>query len=129
MSEQNPFDALTDGPAGGGGTSKPLDSNEKMLATFSHLGSVIGGFVLPLVLYLTQKDKSKFVEEHAKEALNFQISLIIAYVVGGILAIIIIGFFVIIAAALCGLIFGIMGALKANEGQPYKYPFNIRFIK
>lgn len=129
MSTENPFDAITDGPSGGGGTATPPDSNEKMLATFSHLGSVIGGFVLPLVIWLTQKDKSKFVEENAKEALNFQITLMLTFIVGAILMIIFIGILVIIAAAICGLIFGIMGAVKANEGVVYKYPMNIRFIK
>jgi hypothetical protein len=129
MSTENPFDAITDGPSGGGGTATPPDSNEKMLATFSHLGSVIGGFVLPLVIWLTQKEKSKFVEENAKEALNFQITLMLAFIVGAILMIIFIGILVIIAAAICGLIFGIMGAVKANEGVVYKYPMNIRFIK
>ena len=124
----NPFDAITDGPSGGG-SNAPLNSDEKLMATLSHLGSVIGGFILPLVIWLTQKDKSEYVAHHAKEALNFQITLIIGFIAGAILMIIFIGILVLAVVGIGGLILSIIAAIKANEGVRYEYPFNIRFIK
>lgn len=135
MSTENPFDAITDGPSGGGGTATPPDSNEKMMATFSHLGVVVGliipfGSILtPLIIWLTQKEKSQFVTEHAKEALNFQITVFIGIIISLILMLIFIGFILIFAVLIINLILSIMAAVKANEGVDYKYPMNIRFIK
>jgi len=75
------------------------------------------------------RERSRFVDQHAKEALNFAITMIIGYVVGAVLAIVIIGFFILAAVGICTLIFGILAAVAANKGDPYRYPIFIRFIK
>lgn len=125
----DPFN--TSNPAGGNtppGTP-PLDNDSKNMAMFAHLGFIIGGFLVPLIIWLTQKEKHPFVDYHGKEALNWQLTMLIFMIGGGILTLIFIGILVIIAAAICNLIFGIMAMIAASKGEYYKYPLNIRMIK
>ena len=96
------------------------------------LSGLIGngvGFVLgPLVVWLMKKDEYPFVEEQGKEAINFQITMIIAALVSGILTFIVIGIFLLIAVGVVMIAFPIVAAVKASKGEHYKYPFTIRFI-
>ena len=103
-------------------------SDENNMAMLAHILGIITCFVGPLVLYLTVKDKS-FVVEQSKEALNFQITIAILYVVGAILTIIFIGGLISAAAGILSLIFGIVAAMAASKGEHYKYPIAIRLIK
>lgn len=105
------------------------DADQRMWAMLAHLGGVLFAVVGPLVVWLVYKERSRFVEEQAKEALNFQITILIAYIIGGVLLVIIVGGLVIAAAALASLILGIMGALAANKGEAYRYPFALRLVK
>ena len=117
-------------PVGYAGAQPPLsDSDQRMWAMLSHVGGILFSFIAPLVIWLVFKDRGRFVDEQAKEALNFQITLIIAYVVGGILSIIIIGIFIVLLAWLAAIILGIMAAIAANKGEAYRYPFALRLIK
>ncbi len=109
-------------------SDKPT-SDEKNIALLSHLGTLIGGFIVPLVIYLVKKDESAYVAEHAKESLNFQISLLIYFIVSGFLAIIIIGFFLMMALGLFSLIVLILASIATSEGKLYRYPLCIRFIQ
>ena len=104
-------------------------SDAKLCATLSHLGCFIGGFITPLVIYLIQKDKSPFVEAHAKEALNFQITALIGIVASIILMFIFIGIITLILVAIANLVFSILALIEANKGNHYKYPVSIRIIK
>ncbi len=87
------------------------------------------GFLTPLLVWLFFRDRSRFVDEQAKEALNFQITLLIAYVIGWLLAIIVIGFAVLAVAWVLSIVLGILAAVAVNRHEPYRYPVNIRFIK
>jgi uncharacterized Tic20 family protein len=104
---------------------------DKTLAMLTHLSGIILGFIVPLIIWLVNKDKADkgWLNDHAKEALNFQITLLIVYVVGIILSVILIGALInLIAWAVC-VILSIMAALKANEGSAYRYPFALRLVK
>ncbi len=96
------------------------------------LSGLIGngvGFVLgPLVVWLIKRDEYSFVEEQGKEAINFQITMIIAAVVSGILTVVVIGYFLLVAVGIVMIAFPIIAAVKASKGEPYRYPFTIRFI-
>ena len=96
------------------------------------LSGLIGngvGFVLgPLVVWLIKKDEYPFVEEQGKEAINFQITMIIAAIVSGILTFVVIGFFLLVAVGIVMIAFPIVAAVKASNGEAYRYPFTIRFI-
>jgi len=104
-------------------------SDERLWATLVHISQIFFSFVGPLVIWLVFRERSRFVDEHGKEALNFAITMAIAYVVGAILTLIIIGAFIMLAAGILTLVFGIMAAIAANKGQPYHYPIAIRFVK
>ncbi len=112
------------------------EQDERMYATLAHLGGfaglvlpALGSVLAPLVIWLTQKDKSDFVDYHGKEAVNFQLTVMIAYIISGILCLLIIGFVLLGIVFLLNVIFMILGAVEANKGEFYKYPFSISFIK
>lgn len=87
------------------------------------------GFLTPLVVWLVFRDRSRFVDQQAKESLNFQITLLIAYVVGWLLVWVLVGFVILFAAWVCSIVFGVLAAVAVNRYEPYRYPINIRFIK
>lgn len=110
--------------------------NERSYAVAAHLaaaagliGVPLGNIVGPLVIFMVYGKISAFVEENAKESLNFQISLTIYMIVSMILSVVIIG----IITGIVVLIFGIVQVIKAGaaarEGYFHRYPCNIRFIK
>ncbi|RLQ82373.1 DUF4870 domain-containing protein [Salinibacterium amurskyense] len=104
-------------------------SDEKLWATLIHIGGIFFSFIPALVGYLVLKDRGPFVQAHTRTALNFQITMTIAMFVGGLLTIAGIGFLIILAAGIVILIFSIIAAVAANNGQAYKYPLTIEFIK
>ena len=104
---------------------------DKTLAMLTHLSGIIFGFLVPLIVWLINKDRSDkaFLNDQAKEALNFQITILIGYVAGMVLTIILIGPLISFAAWIVSLIFSIIAGIKANEGVSYRYPFALRLIK
>jgi uncharacterized Tic20 family protein len=109
---------------------QPLSpQDEKLWSTLTHVGGILFSFVVPLITYLVFKDRGPFVREHTKQALNFTLTMLIAYVAGTILTVIVIGGLVVFAAWVLSIIFGIMAAIAANKGEMYKYPLAIPFIK
>jgi uncharacterized Tic20 family protein len=111
-------------------TSAPSD-DQKTLALITHLSGIVLGFIVPLIIWLVNKDQpdKAFVTDQSKEALNFQITLLMVYVVGIILSIILIGALINLAAWLACIVLSIIGGLAAQKGQTYRYPFAIRLIK
>jgi len=103
--------------------------DEKLWSTLIHLGAIVLGFWPALLGYLLLKDRGPFIREHTRTALNFQITMMIAYVVGIVTSIIVIGGFILIAVGVVILVFSIIAAIAANNGQLYKYPLTIEFIK
>jgi len=107
----------------------PLPSDSKGWAVAAHLLPWIGlGFLGPLIIWLIKRDEDVFVELHAREALNFQISLIIYLVISVILMLVIIGLFLFPAVVIFGLIVNVIAAIKAANGDWYRYPLIIRFV-
>jgi len=105
------------------------ESDERLWAAMSHAGTILFGFVPALIIWLVQKEKSSFVETESKEALNFGILVTVLYIIGWVTSIIFIGFLIIPATWIITLIFCIQGAIKANKGENYRYPLNVRLIK
>jgi len=110
-------------------TAAPLSPEQDIQwGSFAHLGGVIG--VLPsLIIWLVFKDRGSFTNTEAKEALNFQITLIFAYIVSSILVIVFIGAILIWAVWIVGVVFSIIAFLRAKDGNHYRYPFAVRLIK
>ncbi len=137
-----------DGDAWGPLAPPPVPDEEsgKTLAILTHLGVVFGGFIVPLVIYLTEGKKNAFVRDHSREALNFQITFAIVWTTAMFL------FFVGMIASATGsrsgpplafffvfplyfvlwalaLACGITGAVRAGQGRHYRYPISIRFVR
>ncbi len=104
-------------------------ADEKTLAILCHVLTVIFPILAPLIIYILKAKDSEFVSHHAKESLNFQITLIICYIISGILILLLIGILMLIVLSLINLILVIVAAVRASEGKLYRYPFCIRFIK
>ena len=105
------------------------DKDSKTMSLLAHLLGILIGFIGPLVIWLLKKDTSPFVDDQGKESLNFQLTLLIGYIIAGATSCIFIGMLIFPVVWIVGLILGIMGAMKANEGVAYRYPFAIRLIK
>jgi uncharacterized Tic20 family protein len=111
------------------------ESDARMWAMFTHLSALpgsfvlIGSIVLPLVIWQIQKEKSAFVDFHGKEAVNFNITIAIAVCLSFLLMLILIGVFLIWVVGVVWLVFTVIAAVKANNGEYYRYPLTIRFIK
>jgi uncharacterized Tic20 family protein len=112
-----------------------ISKDDKTMGMFCHLaafaGIIIpfGSIIGPLVIWLTKKDQSEYIDYHGKEALNFQITMAIAFLISFILMFVVIGFFLLIGLAIFELVVIIIASIKANDGERYQYPFNFRFIK
>jgi uncharacterized protein len=116
--------------------NRQSDKQDRTWAMFCHLTSLsvcigipFGNIIGPLVVWLIKKDEFAIVDEHGRESLNFQISLSIYSIISFFLCFAFIGFLLLPAILIAGLVFVIIASLKANKGEPYRYPLTIRFIK
>jgi len=120
--------------------SKEINKDARMWAMFCHLAAlagivvpVIGCIVGPLVVWQIKKDEFPFVDEQGKNAVNFQISMLLYLLISAILWIPLsffcIGVFIPVAISIVDLVFLLIAAVKANAGEHYRYPLTIRFIK
>jgi len=109
---------------------------ERMWAMICHLAALVafigipfGNVLGPLVIWLIKKNEMPLVDVNGKEALNFQISMTIYFVVAGLLAFIVIGIPLMFMIGIANLVLVIMAAVKVNNGEEYQYPLTIRLIK
>jgi len=100
--------------------------SEKAWAVAAHLLAIPFEFFAPLIGYLVFNGKGPFISHHVKESLNFGITMLLAVVV---LAISIIGLFLLWVPPIIWLIFRIIAAMKTAQGEFYKYPLTLRLIK
>ena len=100
---------------------------KKILMIATHLSQFFAILLFPLVVFLVVDDNK--VKEHAKEVLNWSISLTIYAIISSVLILVLIGFVGLAIIGIIGLIFPIIGAIKASEGTVYRYPLTIRFLR
>ncbi|MFI6734549.1 DUF4870 domain-containing protein [Nonomuraea sp. NPDC050451] len=103
-------------------------TDDTTMAMLSHLLGLLVSWVGPLIIYLMKKDESPYVRDQAAEALNFQITMFIGYVISGFLMIIFIGVLLLPVVWILSLIFHIQAAMATNKGERYRYPFAVRLI-
>jgi uncharacterized Tic20 family protein len=108
---------------------QPANKESKMWAMLCHLLGLFTCFVGPLIIWLIKKDEDAFVDDQGKEALNFQITVLLAFIVSGILTTICIGAFMLAAVGVGNLVFCIVASVKSNNGEAYRYPVCLRLIK
>lgn len=118
--------------------SKEINKDARMWAMFCHLAGlgglipivpIIGSVIGPLIVWQIKKDEFGFVDDQGKEALNFQISILMYAIVSGLLCFACVGFILLPAVYIFDLIFLLIAAVKANDGEHYRYPLTFRFIK
>jgi len=133
-------ESAAEGPQGGVSqpdeTGRESNRDARMWAMFCHLAGLsgliipaVGCVIGPLVVWLIKKEQFPFVEEQGKEALNFQISMLIYGTIAGLLCFACIGFVLAPLVGITDIVFLIIAAIKANDGRHYRYPLTIRFIK
>lgn len=105
-------------------------------ATLAHLSALVGllgngiGFLLgPLVVWLVKREDDPFIEEQGREAVNFQLTMFLALFVSAPLVIVLIGIPLLILVGITMTVLPIVASIKANEGEHFRYPLTIRFIK
>ena len=108
---------------------------ERQWALICHLSALsgyvipFGNLIAPIIIWSMKKDEMPMVDEHGKEVINFQLSMMIWMIISGILILVVIGIPLLIMLAILQVVFIIIGAIKADSGQLYKYPMTIHFIK
>lgn len=117
-------------------TPAALTQDDRTWGLIAHLSALaifiapfIGGVLGPLIVWLIKREQSAFAGEAAKEALNFNITVAIGYVICVVLALAWIGIPLLIALGIYWLVLTIIAGVKASEGIQYRYPVSIRFIK
>jgi uncharacterized protein len=110
--------------------------HERTWGMLAHLSALAGlvlplaGIVIgPLVVWLARRDESEFVAGHAREALNFNISVLLGALACMLLMLVFIGFLLGTALFIAWLVMTLIAAIKASEGHPYRYPFSLRLVK
>lgn len=104
---------------------------DRTLAMLTHLSGILFGFIVPLIIWLTNKDKAgkEWLTGQALEALNFQITIAIAMVGCIVLTIVLIGALLMPVVGLFSLVFCIVAGVAANRGETYRYPIALRLVK
>jgi hypothetical protein len=121
----DPFAAVSETP-------RPPAPEERTWATVAHVAGIASSLVFPivvsLVIYLVKKDESEFIADQAREALNFQITTALAAVVAWSSIFCLVGFALVPLVALASLVFALIGAMRANDGERYRYPVCLRLL-
>lgn len=112
-----------------------MNQEERNMALLCHLSALamfiipFGNIIGPLIVWLVKKESSVIVDVEGKEALNFQITVTIAFAAAGILSFLLIGMPILVAIGIANVVFIILAAIEAGQGKSYRYPVNLRLIK
>lgn len=99
------------------------------MGLLAHAGGILLGFLAPLLVLLLKGNDSAVVKRMSTEALNFQLTVLLGYVIGWFLSLLLIGFLLLTIVWIVSIVFAIIAALAVNNGQEYTYPFAIRIVK
>jgi uncharacterized Tic20 family protein len=111
-------------------TGGQMNADERQWSMFAWIGQILIGFVGPLIIMLTKGNESPAVKANAVEALNFSIWMAIYWVIAFVLSFVCIGFILMPVIIVLQVVFGIIGAMKTNQGEMYLCPLNFyRFVK
>ncbi len=96
-----------------------------LAGVFLHFpGHVLG----PLIVWLAKRDESPEIDAHGKEAVNFQLSMLLYNVIAGVFCLILVGFVFLALLWVLNAVFVIIASIKASDGKLYRYPMTIRFL-
>ncbi|HNZ55747.1 MAG TPA: DUF4870 domain-containing protein [Methylophilaceae bacterium] len=103
-------------------------NDDKNIATVTHLGGTVFSFLPALIVWILKKDDSAYLADQAKEALNFQITVLLAYIAAGVLSWILIGLLFFPIIWIVNIVFCIIAAIATSKGETYRYPLCLRLI-
>lgn len=103
-------------------------NDDKNIATITHLGGILFSFVPALIVWLLKKDDSEYIAAQAKEALNFQVTMLLAQFVAYVLIVILVGFLLLAIIWVINIVLCIIAAISTSKGENYRYPFTLRLI-
>ena len=106
-----------------------LSKDDTNMGMIIHLLLLFTGFVGPLIIWLLKKDESKYIDEQGKEALNFCITMFLAFVACQILMFVLIGMILLPLVILYALIIVIVAVVKTSKGENFRYPLTLRLLK
>ena len=116
--------------------SLPALTNVRTWSAFCHASALLGvlvhfpGHLLgPLIVWLVKRDDSPEIDAHGREALNFQISMLIYNVIAGVFCLALVGFVFLAILWVLNAVFVIIASIQASDGRFYRYPITIRFIQ
>jgi hypothetical protein len=128
----DPIPSLGAIPASPGPQFPALSSNDRLWSVLCHLSYFLGfallSFLFPLIVYLVMRTDSPYTTHHAREALNFHLSLVLYAICCIPLCFILVGIPLLVAIAVTGIVCSIVAAIKASNGVYYQYPITIRFV-
>jgi uncharacterized Tic20 family protein len=111
-------------------------ANVRTWCAFIHASALLGVFIhfpghllAPLIIWLIKRDSSPELNAHGKEAVNFQISMLIYNAIAAVFCLVLVGFVFLAVLWILNAIFVIIAAIKASDGEFYRYPMTIRFIQ
>jgi uncharacterized Tic20 family protein len=108
---------------------QPESSKEaRGMAMLCHLLGA-AGFFGPLVIWLNEKDKHRFVDEHGRAAMNYQVSIMIYYLISWLLSLLFVGIVLLFVLTVTHFVLVIIGAFRASRGKTWRYPIAIPFLK
>ncbi len=110
--------------------------NARTWSAFCHASALLGVFIhfpghllAPLIIWLLKRDESPEINAHGKEAINFQLSMLLYNIIAGVFCLILIGFVFLAILWVLNAIFVIIAAIQASDGKFYRYPMTIRFLQ
>lgn len=107
-----------------------VPSDSRGWAVAAHLLPFVSLAIIgPLFVWLIKRDEDDFIEDHAREALNFQLSLFIYMIASVVLMLLIVGFILFFVVAIFGFVWAIIAGVKAANGEQYRYPLTMRMVK
>lgn len=116
--------------------AEPLSGNSaRNLAAGIHLASFagfvlpLGNLLVPLIVWLAVQGRDQMVDDQAREALNFQLSMLIYLVVGGVLFLLFLGMIIVLGVIVAEIVCPILAARSIRRGVPYSYPFALRIVR
>ncbi|MEO5722338.1 MAG: DUF4870 domain-containing protein [Chthoniobacterales bacterium] len=116
--------------------SAPSLTNVRLWAVACHASALLGvflhfpGHVLgPLIVWLAKRDESGELDAHGKEAVNFQLSMLLYTIISGVFCLVLIGFVFLAILWVLNAVLVIIASIKASDGKFYRYPMTIRFIE
>ncbi len=105
-----------------------MSRDARNMAMLCHLLGIVG-FFAPLMIWLIEREKHRFVDEHGREAMNYQVSLLIYVSVSALLIPVAVGIFLLVAFGITHVVLTVIGAVRASQGRPWRYPIAIPFLR